>query len=242
MDSSNEITDPRDIPLVSIRKLRETEEKFLLTRVEDFNPGGSSEPPDYRWNLISEAVLFRDDYTCRVCHRSSFSSVRSQKAYSRIHLNIQVHHIIPRSSGGSNNFKNLITLCEDCHKKTFKGGYSGVPVTKELSVYSDKEVIHAAISEEYLGTSNPRKAEVLLEEVSATYEGGLTFSPSRKEGSNLRTTVFLLTYEDFTEAVKRAISAKKAKSYITIMGKKGRVNVPVKILIDIDGNLVPWFS
>ena len=52
------------------------------------------------WNKIKRDVLNRDNWTCQVCKKSHSS---------------QVHHIIPRSSGGSDNVGNLITLCNRCH-------------------------------------------------------------------------------------------------------------------------------
>jgi 5-methylcytosine-specific restriction endonuclease McrA len=39
-----------------------------------------------------------------------------------------VHHIIPRKDGGAHNLKNLITLCEEHHKETFKNGYAGLEI------------------------------------------------------------------------------------------------------------------
>lgn len=47
------------------------------------------------------AVLKRDNYTCVNCGRTGGE--------------LHVHHIIPRSEGGTNNLDNLVTLCERCH-------------------------------------------------------------------------------------------------------------------------------
>lgn len=30
---------------------------------------------------------------------------------------LEVHHIIPKSKGGSNDRKNLMAICHECHKK-----------------------------------------------------------------------------------------------------------------------------
>jgi 5-methylcytosine-specific restriction endonuclease McrA len=49
---------------------------------------------------IRNKVLRRDDWTCQVCGKSPSG---------------QVHHLIPRRSGGSNNLANLTTLCGRCH-------------------------------------------------------------------------------------------------------------------------------
>ena len=50
-------------------------------------------------------VLARDGHTCRMkgCHRSHF---------------LEVHHIKPRAKGGTNDKRNLITLCSGCHQVT----------------------------------------------------------------------------------------------------------------------------
>ena len=52
-------------------------------------------------NQIRKAVYRRDHYRCALCD-------------SPVH--IQVHHVIPRGSGGSvTSMHNLITLCQHCH-------------------------------------------------------------------------------------------------------------------------------
>lgn len=50
-------------------------------------------------------VLDRDSHTCQYC-----------KGKSKDHR-LEVHHIIFRSNGGSDEAKNLITLCKTCHDK-----------------------------------------------------------------------------------------------------------------------------
>ncbi len=53
------------------------------------------------------ATLMRDNYTCQEC----------KKRNCKLHA----HHIIWREHGGKDTIKNLITLCELCHKKVHKG-------------------------------------------------------------------------------------------------------------------------
>lgn len=36
-----------------------------------------------------------------------------------------VHHIIPRSMGGTHDFRNLVVLCEECHLKAHNGCFKG---------------------------------------------------------------------------------------------------------------------
>lgn len=52
-------------------------------------------------------VLDRDNYTCQCCGKK--------------HARLEVHHIIYRSNGGSDDLENLITLCKDCHDAIHNG-------------------------------------------------------------------------------------------------------------------------
>ena len=53
---------------------------------------------------IRKAVILRDGGKCMECGRSG--------------CRLEVHHIKPRRSNGSDTLGNLITLCESCHQKT----------------------------------------------------------------------------------------------------------------------------
>lgn len=68
---------------------------------------GYQKGPAYGYKNNHEAVLNRDNYTCQCC--------KTKKS------TMHVHHIIYRSNGGSDKMENLITLCEDCHKKLHDG-------------------------------------------------------------------------------------------------------------------------
>ncbi len=65
------------------------------------------------WN-VREYVLFRDDHTCQICKGKSKDTV------------LEVHHITPRSKGGTDRPDNLITLCHTCHEKLHKGEIKAV--------------------------------------------------------------------------------------------------------------------
>ena len=52
------------------------------------------------WREIRQEVLTRDNQQCLVCGKEHSG---------------QVHHIIPRSQGGTNELSNLIVLCGRCH-------------------------------------------------------------------------------------------------------------------------------
>jgi len=57
----------------------------------------------YDWNRQRRFVLHRDGFTCKDCGVSD----------CRLH----VHHINPRSEGGTNHRDNLVSLCPDCHAR-----------------------------------------------------------------------------------------------------------------------------
>lgn len=56
------------------------------------------------WREIRRKILVRDKYTCQRCGKSS----RNGKGLS-------IHHIVPRSNGGTDRKSNLLTLCDKCH-------------------------------------------------------------------------------------------------------------------------------
>ena len=62
---------------------------------------------DYSYSSRKEAIHNRDNYTCQCCGKKN--------------IRLEVHHIIFRSNGGTNDENNLITLCENCHSKVHDG-------------------------------------------------------------------------------------------------------------------------
>ena len=54
-------------------------------------------------------VLTRDKYACQNCKGKTKDS------------KLEVHHIVFRSNGGSDEYDNLITLCKTCHDKLHQG-------------------------------------------------------------------------------------------------------------------------
>lgn len=55
----------------------------------------------YQQENFKQAAKARDDYKCQCCGKKN--------------CRLEVHHLLPRSSGGSDKLANLITLCTDCH-------------------------------------------------------------------------------------------------------------------------------
>lgn len=83
---------------------------------------------NYGFSSRKEAVMNRDSYTCQICGAK--------------HIRLEVHHIVYRSKGGTNDEDNLITLCETCHKKVHKGEINVSLKTKRLRL---KEATHINI-------------------------------------------------------------------------------------------------
>lgn len=70
--------------------------KRLHSRMVTRNP--------YYWTQLRLKILDRDGWTCQKCKLVSFNG------------GLHVHHILHRKNGGTEDFDNLITLCNSCHK------------------------------------------------------------------------------------------------------------------------------
>lgn len=55
----------------------------------------------YQQENFKQAARARDGYKCQCCGKKN--------------CRLEVHHLLPRSRGGSDKLANLITLCTDCH-------------------------------------------------------------------------------------------------------------------------------
>lgn len=75
---------------------------------------------DYGFSSQREAILNRDKYTCQYCGKKN--------------TRLEVHHIVYRSQGGTNDENNLITLCEDCHSKVHDGKLAITKKSKKLNL------------------------------------------------------------------------------------------------------------
>lgn len=60
---------------------------------------------DLDWRLLRKGILDRDGNKCVLC-----GSIKR----------LEVHHIIPYRTCVKHENSNLVTLCRDCHKKTYK--------------------------------------------------------------------------------------------------------------------------
>lgn len=76
---------------------------------EKYKKWGYQKGINYGFANTKAYVLSRDNYTCQHCKGKSKDS------------KLEVHHIIFRSQGGSDEENNLIVLCKTCHDKLHKG-------------------------------------------------------------------------------------------------------------------------
>lgn len=97
---------------------------------------------NYGFSSRKEAVLNRDSYTCQICGAKN--------------TRLEVHHIVYRSKGGTNDEDNLITLCESCHKKIHTGEINVGLKTKKLRL---KEATHMNIIRNQLLKTYPGAIE-----------------------------------------------------------------------------------
>ena len=70
---------------------------------------GYQKGTNYGFENTKTMVLNRDNYTCQYCKGKHKDS------------KLEVHHIIFRSQGGSDEESNLITLCHTCHRDLHNG-------------------------------------------------------------------------------------------------------------------------
>lgn len=58
--------------------------------------------PQADWERLRDVVLARDERRCGNCRSES---------------QLEVHHVVPLSRGGTNRQRNLVTLCQSCHRR-----------------------------------------------------------------------------------------------------------------------------
>lgn len=70
---------------------------------------GYQQGVNYGFEDTKARVINRDEYKCQICKGKHKDS------------KLEVHHIVFRSQGGSDEAENLITLCHTCHKALHNG-------------------------------------------------------------------------------------------------------------------------
>ena len=97
---------------------------------------------NYGYSSRRGAVLHRDNYTCQCCGKKN--------------CRLEVHHIVFRSNGGTDNEENLITLCKECHDGVHTGT---VVLNKKPKKMNLKHATHMSIIRSYLLKVYPQAIE-----------------------------------------------------------------------------------
>ena len=97
---------------------------------------------NYGYSSRRSAILHRDNYTCQCCGKKN--------------CRLEVHHIIFRSNGGTDDERNLITLCEDCHKKIHK---EEIVLNRKLKKMNLKYATHMSMVRSWLLRKYPDAIE-----------------------------------------------------------------------------------
>jgi hypothetical protein len=86
--------------------------KFFLhgSRAQVFSADCDERLRRMLWPKVHITILRRDRFTCQDCGRQGRQVVAGKLR------GLEVHHIIPRSEGGTDHPTNLKTVCIECHK------------------------------------------------------------------------------------------------------------------------------
>lgn len=99
---------------------------------------------NYEFSSRKAAVLHRDSYTCQICGKT--------------HTRLEVHHIIFRRHGGTDDENNLIALCEECHAAIHD---RKIVLTKKPRKLNLKYATHMSIIRSQLLKAYPEAVETL---------------------------------------------------------------------------------
>jgi hypothetical protein len=90
-------------------------------------------------------VFLRDGFKCQDCGKPArFYNPITRFASDKVFCDLIVHHIDGDCS--NNAYNNLITLCDECHKKAHGGWFRNKPVKKYFPKTMTEEVIKIAES------------------------------------------------------------------------------------------------
>ena len=226
----------KNISRVPISHLQKVSDAFSIASVCDFLPEGDRESPSIAWQRISRAVLMRDHYACRICGSSGLGEVNADEPFARHHFAVQVHHIIPRNAGGRDSFGNLITLCEECHRKTFKGGYSGIPVSSQTTLDSVDERISLCLPLEVAGMlSLPHRKTAISNFARITDDASGAKAAIIAEGSTLECAMLNLKRNRYQEVLGKLLEEFDLDDYETFMISERDREASCRVLIGPHG-------
>ena len=97
---------------VNINKVRYEYNIFDIQKLKDSSIQGIQYQQGtlYQEENAKSYARKRNKYTCQRCKKSL-------KDLKKNNIQLQVHHIKPKSQGGTDVPENLVTLCENCHKQ-----------------------------------------------------------------------------------------------------------------------------
>ena len=97
---------------ININKVRYEYNTFDIQKLKNPNIQGKQYQQGdlYQEENIKSYVRKRDNYTCQRCNKHI-------EDLNKKDIQLQVHHIKPKSQGGTTVPNNLITLCKPCHKQ-----------------------------------------------------------------------------------------------------------------------------
>ena len=107
--------------------------KEIRSKLPKALPNGSTEPWGefsegylaFWWGTITVHIRKRDKNKCQKC--GAVERPRIWKEEGEVEdegVVLEVHHIIPRARGGTSRPENLVTLCHECHTKTYHLSHS----------------------------------------------------------------------------------------------------------------------
>ncbi len=229
----------KDIPKLSEIRMIEVSQMFGVNSVEDFSPNGDREGRSMSWPTISRAVLLRDGYRCRICGKGNLTPVDNVSEYDRVHFDLEVHHIIPRKDGGSDTFRNLITLCSSCHHSTFSNSYSGVPVREQPDLFSFERKVILIFPPDFSSYPGTAKVHGILRDYRRVYDQeNLMYVMLPYRGGRQAVTGSRMTIEEYRKAVSDISSSMDISDYITMVVQIAGKDEKCRFLLDRSGRML----
>lgn len=206
----------KDIPRLPDVRLMDVSGMFRIAKVEDFDPKGEKSGKNIPWQTISRAVLLRDDYRCRVCGKGTFTQVDSADIYDKVHFDLEVHHIVPRKDGGTDSFRNLISLCSACHHITFSNRYTGVPVRNSMDLFSfEKKIFLAIPPDEAQNFSSQLETGILRDYQRIFDQENMRYTVLPMRGAKLEFSAARVTLEEYRRSVSGMMHSLDIADYST---------------------------
>lgn len=208
----------------------------------------------YQQENFKQAAKARDDYKCQCCGKKN--------------CRLEVHHLLPRSRGGSDKLANLITLCSDCHylahsseeqllafqKKFGKKAKGTLRYATQMNVlrsmlqkeYPDAELTYGFITKEMRRVFGLEKSHTIDACCIASRGSEFYNENSNKykkkyvaKGDYVRTST---SYRKFVVLPKGKIAGFNRYDKVLYNSKEyfvvGRISTGLVYLIDIDNNRV----